>query len=189
MIEFISQVRNSQKLNLYIIVGIFNSWRNAMPVIEERSVLEDLLRRMYWIEAEMEQLGTWEARIQLMGDSTEALQKLAHDSDKHRNILQKWLLIAGISIPLNTPPGLPSVMFNFNGMASAWVFHEIMKYEILARDSYIDILNADNSVIEDMFHDETNRKEFINDIKKLVKDEEEHRKICSSQAGGIKKIV
>jgi len=37
-----------------------------MAVIKDRSALTSLLKRMYWIEAEMEQLGTWEARIQLM---------------------------------------------------------------------------------------------------------------------------
>ena len=71
-----------------------------MAVIKEKSVLAALLKRMYWIEAEMEQLGTWEARIQFMGENIEALEKLSHDSDKHWNILQKWLLIADIPLSL-----------------------------------------------------------------------------------------
>ncbi|MBC7084904.1 MAG: hypothetical protein H5T43_00850 [Methanomethylovorans sp.] len=160
-----------------------------MAKIQDKAVLEALLRRMYWIEAEMEQLGTWEARIQLMDESIELLQKLSHDSDKHWSILKKWLLIAGISVPMTTPPGLPTKIFNFNGMAPPRMFHEIMKYEILARDAYIDILNADSAVIEEILPDETDRKEFIEDIKSMIKDEEEHRKICASKAGGFKTIA
>jgi hypothetical protein len=159
-----------------------------MVTIMDKDVLVALLRRMYWIEAEMEQLGTWEARIQLMGENIEALEKLSHDSDKHRNILQKWLLIADIPIPVTAPPGLPTKIFNFNGVLPPRMFYEIMKYEILARDAYVDILNADTAVIEDMFPDEINRKEFIQVIKGLIKDEEEHRKICAKQSGGFKTI-
>ena len=77
-----------------------------MVTIKDRSVLVALLRRMYWIEAEMEQLGTWEARIQFMGENIEALEQLSHDSDRHWNILQKWLLMANIPIPVTAPPGL-----------------------------------------------------------------------------------
>lgn len=157
-----------------------------MVMIKEKGVFTALLKRMYWIEAEMEQLGTWEARIQFMGENIEALEKLSHDSDKHWNILQKWLLIADIPIPVTAPPGLPAKIFDFNGMPPERIFHEIMKYEILARDAYVDILNADSTVIEDLFPDEINRKEFIQDIKILIKDEEEHRKICAKQSGGLK---
>jgi len=160
-----------------------------MTTIQDRSVLEALLRRMYWIEAEMEQLGTWEARIQLMGENLESLQRLSHDSDKHWNILRKWLVIADIPIPVTAPPGLPAKIFNFNGMAPPRIFHEIMKYEILARDAYTDILNAEPAAVEEMFPDEMNRREFIQDIKDLIRDEEEHRKICTRQAGGFKTIV
>lgn len=160
-----------------------------MTTIQDRSILEALLRRMYWIEAEMEQLGTWEARIQLMGENLESLQRLSHDSDKHWNILRKWLVIADIPIPVTAPPGLPAKIFNFNGMAPPRIFHEIMKYEILARDAYTDILNAEPAVVEEMFPDEMNRREFIQDIKDLIRDEEEHRKICTRQSGGFKTIV
>ena len=160
-----------------------------MTTIQDRSILEALLRRMYWIEAEMEQLGTWEARIQLMGENLESLQRLSHDSDKHWNILRKWLVIADIPIPVTAPPGLPAKIFNFNGMAPPRIFHEIMKYEILARDAYTDILNAEPAAVEEMFPDEMNRREFIQDIKDLIRDEEEHRKICTRQSGGFKTIV
>ena len=73
-------------------------------------------------------------------------------------------------------------------MAPPKIFHEIMKYEILARDAYIDILNADQTVIEELFFDEVNREKFIQDIKGLIRDEEEHRKICAKQSGGFKVI-
>jgi hypothetical protein len=43
-----------------------------MPVIKEKKALVSLLQRMYWIESEMEQLGTWEARIEMMDENLEA---------------------------------------------------------------------------------------------------------------------
>jgi hypothetical protein len=159
-----------------------------MATIKDKDVLVALLRRMYWIEAEMEQLVTWEARIQFMGENVEALEHLSHDSDRHWNILQKWIARADIPVPVTVPAGLPVKIFNFNGMAPTRVFHEIMQYEILARDAYIDILNADPEVIKELFPDEMNRNEFIEDIKGLIKDEEEHRKICAKQSGGFKII-
>lgn len=93
-----------------------------------------------------------------------------------------------IPIPVTAPSGRPAKIFDFNRMPPERIFHEIMKYEILARDAYADILNADPAVIEDMFPDEMNKKEFIQDRKGLIKDEEEHRKICAKQSGGLKII-
>lgn len=57
--------------------------RYSMAAIKDKSVLASFLKRMHWIEAEMEQLGTWEARIQLIGDNIGALEKLSDDSYRH----------------------------------------------------------------------------------------------------------
>lgn len=40
-----------------------------------------------------------------------------------------------------------------------------MQYDILARDAYTDILNADPGVIEELFTDEMNRNKSIENIK------------------------
>jgi hypothetical protein len=45
-----------------------------------------------------------------------------------------------------------------------WIKTE-MQYEILARDAYTDILNADYGVIEELFPDEMNRNKFIENMK------------------------
>jgi len=60
-----------------------------MPVIKDKKILASLLQRMYWIESEMEQLGTWEARIEMMEENLEALEVLSHDSDLHGSIVEK----------------------------------------------------------------------------------------------------
>jgi len=68
------------------------------------------------------------------------------------------------------------------------MFREIMKYEILARDTYTDIENADPAIIYEMFDDEQDKDDFLSDMNTLVNDEEKHRKICDNRVGGYKTI-
>ncbi|MEA1984278.1 MAG: hypothetical protein U9N13_01335 [Euryarchaeota archaeon] len=159
-----------------------------LATIKQKEILLSLLQKTYWIEVEMEQLVVWESRIELMGEDREALAILSNDSDGHRLIVEKWLNKARIPIPDKAPPGLPVKKFDFAGMDSRKMFREIMKYEILARDSYTDIENADSSIIDEMFDDEQDQKDFLSDMRKLIADEEKHRKICDNRVGGYKTI-
>ena len=159
-----------------------------MVQIKQKEVLTSLLQKAYWIEVEMEQLVVWESRIELMGDDHEALAILSNDSDGHRLIVEKWLNKAKIPIPDKTPSGLPVKQFDFAGMDSREMFREIMKYEILARDTYTDIENADPAIIYEMFDDEQDKDDFLSDMNTLINDEEKHRKICDNRVGGYKTI-
>lgn len=160
-----------------------------MPVINNKTTLEKLLQRMYWIEAEMEQLGTWEARLEMMDDSVAALEVLSHDSDRHGDTIKKWLIKGNIIIPETCPPGLPKHIFDFEGMASNEMFERIMKYEILARNAYIDIKNTNSDVIKELLLNEDDQIEFLQDIEQLIKDEEKHANICKDKIGGFAKIM
>ncbi|WP_242492618.1 hypothetical protein [Methanolobus psychrotolerans] len=158
-------------------------------MITDKITLEKLLQRMYWIETEMEQLGTWEARIEMMEDNVAALEVLSHDSDKHGNIVQKWLIIGDITVPETAPSGLPKHIFDFEGMTSNEMFERILKYEILAKNAYEDIKNANLDVITELFPNENDQTEFMQDIEQLIKDEEKHANICKSKIGGFAKIM
>ncbi len=160
-----------------------------LPTIKNRITLEKLLQKMYWIEAEMEQLGTWEARIEMMNENIEALEVLSHDSDRHGDIIKKWLLKSNINIPEEAPQGIPEHIFDFEGLANEEMFKNIMKYEILAMNVYKDIRNTDPNIISEMIPDENDAMEFIHDMEKLVKDEEKHANICKEQIGGFTKIM
>jgi hypothetical protein len=160
-----------------------------MPVIKEKKVLVSLLQRMYWIESEMEQLGTWEARIEMMDENLEALEILSHDSDLHGSIVEKWLVKANIEIPKTVPKGLPTHVFNFEGLSAPEMFISIRKYEVLAMNAYKDMMNAESSVIEELLPDPIDRREFINDLQKLIRDEEKHASICNKQALGFAKVM
>ncbi|WP_340818876.1 hypothetical protein [Methanolobus sp. WCC4] len=160
-----------------------------LPVIKDRTTLEKLLQRMYWIEAEMEQLGTWEARIELMDEDVSALETLSHDSDQHGDIIKKWLIKANINIPEEAPHGLPKHIFDFDGMAGPDMFRTIMKYEILAMNVYKDIKKAKPEVIKEILPDENDADEFLNDMEQLIKDEEMHADICKKQTGGFAKVM
>jgi hypothetical protein len=144
---------------------------------------------MYWIESEMEQLGTWEARIEMMDESLEALEILSHDSDLHGSIVEKWLIKAKIEVPRTVPKGLPAHIFNFEGLSAPEMFISIKKYEILAMNAYKDIMNADAPVIEELLPDPSDRKEFMSDLQKLIRDEEKHASICNKQAQGFAKVM
>ncbi|WP_445474708.1 hypothetical protein ACT9XH_10055 [Methanococcoides methylutens] len=144
---------------------------------------------MYWIETEMEQLAAWEARIELEGKYLEALETLSQDSDKHALILEKWLNIANIELPGSAPRGIPHRVFDFNRTNVYEMFGEIRKYEVLVRDTYHGITEAEPSVLEEVFPDEENRKEFIKDMKHLVAEEEKHKKICDEQIGGFTRVL
>ncbi|TGC10738.1 hypothetical protein CUN85_04540 [Methanolobus halotolerans] len=143
---------------------------------------------MYWVEMEMEQMGTWEGRLEMMDENLEALEILSHDSDKHGSIVEKWLRKAAIAIPEDTPKGLPKHIFDFEGLTSQEIFSKIVKYEILAMNAYKDMKNADSDVIITLFEDENDRTEFLEDLGQLIKDEEKHTSICNKQIGGYMKI-
>lgn len=160
-----------------------------MPVIKDKVTLEKMLQRMYWIEAEMEQLGTWEARIEMMDENVAALETLSHDSDRHGDIMKKWLIKGKISIPDEAPPGLPKHIFDFDGLASQEMFKSIMKYEVLAMNVYKDMKNTNHEVLKDLFSDEEDVTEFLADMEQLIKDEDMHANICKKQIGGFTKVM
>ncbi|MBP2031005.1 hypothetical protein J2755_001953 [Methanohalophilus levihalophilus] len=159
-----------------------------MAQISNKEALAFRLQKMYWMEAEMEQLGLWEARIELMGEDAEAIELLSADSERHHVILEKWLQKANIEIPTSKPAGLPSKNFDFDGMDSPEMFRNIMKYEILARDTYIEVRKS-REAIKDLFIEESVQSEFIEDMGTLAKEEEQHRRICEERIGGFRKIT
>ncbi|WP_406656729.1 hypothetical protein V7O62_12815 [Methanolobus sp. ZRKC2] len=159
-----------------------------MPAIKDREVLISLIQKMYWVESEMEQMNTWEARIEMMDENLEALEVLSHDSDRHGSIVEKWLKKANLEVPETTPKGLPKHIFNFDGLSAPEIFNQIVKYEILAMNAYKDMKNADPDVINVLFENENDRKEFLEDLEQLIKDEEKHTSICKKQIGGFMKV-
>ncbi|WP_245747893.1 hypothetical protein [Methanolobus profundi] len=158
-------------------------------MIKDKISLEKLLQRMYWIEAEMEQLGTWEARIEMMEDNVAALETLSHDSDQHGEIIKKWLIKGNINIPTEAPPGLPKHIFDFDGLASPEMFRIIMKYEILAMNVYKDMSNTDPEIIKELLPEENDASDFLSDMEQLIKDESMHAGICKKQIGGFTKVM
>jgi hypothetical protein len=160
-----------------------------LPVIKDKVTLEKMLQRMYWIEAEMEQLGTWEARIEMMDENVAALETLSHDSDRHGDIMKKWLVKGNIAVPDEAPHGLPKHIFDFDGVSSHEMFKTIMKYEILAMNAYKDMKNTNPEVLNEVFPDENDVKEFLDDMEQLIKDEEMHAGICKKQVGGYTTVM
>ncbi|AKB85762.1 hypothetical protein [Methanococcoides methylutens] len=160
-----------------------------MEKINQKEILALTLQRMYWIETEMEQLVTWEARIELEGEHKEALEILSNDSDKHALILEKWLNIANIELPRSAPRGIPQKGFDFYRTNVFEMFSEIRKYEILARNTYHSITSAEPKVLEETFPDEEQRGEFIKDMKHLVAEEERHKRICDDKIGGFTRVL
>jgi hypothetical protein len=160
-----------------------------MPVIKDKKVLASLLQRMFWIESEMEQLGTWEARIEMMEENLEALEVLSHDSDLHGSIVEKWLKKANLEVPQTAPKGLPTHIFDFDGLSAPEMFGSIQKYEILAMNAYKDIRNAEAAVVEELLPDQKDRAEFMQDMERLIKDEEKHTNICKKQTQGFAKVM
>ncbi|MDK2830656.1 MAG: hypothetical protein PWQ75_408 [Methanolobus sp.] len=164
-------------------------WGIILPAINDKVTLEKMLQRMYWIEAEMEQLGTWEARIEMMDENVAALETLSHDSDRHGEIMKKWLIKGNIPIPEETPHGLPKHVFDFGGCSTQEMFKTIMKYEILAMNAYKDMKNTNPDVLNQVFSTEDDVNEFLTDIEQLIKDEEMHAGICEKQVGGYTTIM
>lgn len=160
-----------------------------MPAIKDKKILASLMQRMYWLESEMEQLGTWEARIEMMDENLEALEILSHDSDLHGSIVEKWLIKANIEVPKTIPKGLPNHIFDFDGLSAPEMFSSIKKYEILALNAYKDMMNADAAVIEELLPDVNDRAEFTKDLEGLIRDEEKHANICKKQVQGFAKVM
>jgi len=160
-----------------------------VPPINNKQILASQLQRMYWIESEMEQLGTWEARVELMDENIQALEVLSHDSDRHWLTLEKWLTKTNIEVPQSRPKGIPEHTFDFEGLAGPDMFSKILKYEILAENVYKDVKNTEPSIIAELIPDENDRNEFLDDIEQLINDEGKHADICKKQIGGFAKVM
>lgn len=160
-----------------------------MKKINQKEILALTLQRMYWIETEMEQLVTWEAKIELEGEHREALETLSNDSDKHALILEKWLKIANIDLPKSAPRGIPQKGFDFYRTNVFEMFSEIRKYEIIARDTYHSLVASEPDLLTEVFPDEDNRNDFIKDMKHLVAEEERHKRICDEKIGGFARVL
>lgn len=160
-----------------------------MPIIKDKQNLATLMQRMYWVESEMEQMGTWEARIELMDEHFDALEILSHDSDMHGTIMEKWMRKANIDVPVTIPKGLPKHILDFNGLTAPEIFEKIRKYETLALNSYKSMRKTDPSVLEELLPDENDRAEFMKDIERLIRDEEKHTNICNRHVRGFAKIM
>jgi hypothetical protein len=69
------------------------------------------------------------------------------------------------------------------------MFGSIQKYEILAMNAYKDIRNAEAAVVEKLLPDQKDRAEFMQDMDRLIKDEEKHTNICKKQTQGFAKVM
>ena len=159
-----------------------------MP-IEQKEIFISTIEKMYWIEVEMENLGIWEARIELMEEEKESIDILASDSARHKIALEKWMKAANMEIPTSAPLGLPRKEFDFSGMDNPEMFKEIMKYEILAKNIYKDIIDTSPTVLNQVFPDKKQISEFLTNIEEIIEDEERHENICRQNVGGFQTII
>lgn len=72
--------------------------------------------------------------------------------------------------------------------STASVFDNLLKYEILARDMYTDVIDADPVVLKEFLPDDGERSEFIYDIENIINDEKKHISICERMMPGFTDI-
>ena len=109
----------------------------------QRELVISSLRKIYWIEARMEELLLWETLIESGGEAKQALDTLIRDSEKHRILIGDWLNRLAIKLPESPPAGLSAKAFDFSGKELPEMWKEILKYEILMKGQYENLLGAE----------------------------------------------
>lgn len=155
----------------------------------EKEILFLYLQRMYWMETQMEQVLEWEAKLELQGEFSDALDILFSDSDRHAIVLEKWMKKLNIELPKKAPRGISNKIFDFKAESHYEIFSEIMKYEIFARDTYNSIANTEESLLKEIFLEDEVRKQFLEAMNYLASEEEKHRSICAEKVDSIIKLL
>ena len=156
----------------------------------ERELVISTLRKIYWIEARMEELLLWETLIESGGEAKQALDTLIRDSEKHRILIGDWLNRLGIKLPESPPAGLSAKAFDFSGKELPEMWKEILKYEILMKGQYENLLGAEcEQGIKLLIPDEKEREEFVSHIKELINAESTHMEICRQSMGAFRRII
>lgn len=155
-----------------------------------RDLVISILQKIYWLEAHMEELLLWETSIESGGTAKQALDTLIMDSEKHKILVEKWFDKLEIKPPVSPPTGFPEKMFDFSGMEVPEMFKHILKYEILAKGLYENLLNLEKEQsLKSLIPDEKDRAEFLILVKDLIEAESRHMEICKGNMGSFRRIM
>lgn len=149
-----------------------------------------MLQKIYWVEAHAEELVLWEALIESGEEAKQALDTLIRDSGRHRILVGDWLNRLGIKLPESPPAGLSAKTFDFSGKELPEMWKEILKYEILMKGQYENLMGAEcEPGIKSLIPDETAREELVSQIKELINAESMHMEICRQSMGAFRRII
>jgi hypothetical protein len=158
-----------------------------LPIIKSAEILLYQLQKLYWLEAELEQLGICDARLELMGEYKEELDLLESNSEENRSLIENWLNIT------NTDPSQCKLFntykkYDFLGMDAPHVFKVLYKYTVYIETVYEDLSNINQNILLNMLPNETYVDDFISDINAMLTRQKESVKICINICGGASTV-
>ncbi|HEY9245906.1 MAG TPA: hypothetical protein VIO11_03570 [Candidatus Methanoperedens sp.] len=154
---------------------------------KKESILS-ILGKLYWLEYQMEQLLLWETMIQSGEKAKESLFTLIHDSEIHKNQLEKWFDKLNLNKPSQPPHGFPEKTFDFAGKEVPEMFSEILKYELLAKGMY-EYLMSQHEALKSLIIDDNDLTEFMSLLQNLATAETHHSEICRENIGSFRRIM
>ncbi|WP_157197288.1 hypothetical protein [Methanohalobium evestigatum] len=158
-----------------------------MPIIKSSEILIYQLQKLYWMEAEFEQLAICDARLELMGEYKDELDILENNSQQNRNLIKNWLNITNTDLSQCKLFNIDK-KYDFIGMDAPHVFRVLYKYAIYIKTVYDDINNVNKDIILAMLPNETYIDDFSFDIDSMLTGQKESVETCMNICGGASTV-
>jgi len=161
-----------------------------MSEIRSGNELVNLLIRANEIESAFENLSGWGAYVDVKGEEfRQILFSLVSESQRHKDILNSMISMIKTSQDSTVIPLTP-VKLDFRNKHELEIMNEIGRYEKLALDLYSNIREAlKKSDIKPLLHNESDAKDFMSSLEKLISEEREHADLVSKSGGRIQRIT
>jgi rubrerythrin len=150
--------------------------------------LANFLRKALEIEAGFESVSQWEGYISVkMDEFRDVVFELISESEKHRILVETMISKIKMSPGSESPP-LKSPVFNFKNKTEFEIMMDLLKYEKLAYDTYLNIKEALIDSNLSGLLDEKDVPFFFSTLDVLIRDEAEHSDHIANYVGHMDMI-
>ena len=159
-----------------------------MVEIRTGEELANFLRKALEIEAGFESVSQWEGYINVKKDEfRDVIFELISESEKHRTLVETMISKIRISPGSEALPLQPHA-FNFKNKTEFEIMMDLLKYEKLVYDTYLNIKEALKHSNPDPFIEEKDVAFFFSTLDLLIREGAEHSDHIASYVGHVERI-
>lgn len=162
--------------------------KNMVKEITNIKELEEIMGKMYHVEAVLENSAQWEGFMETGKEYREALFTISRESREHKEIIEEISSnVDGIHVE-RVLKEAGREKEDFSELDDDEIISVILKHEEIARDMYKRLNDLTNrALIKEQWVGE-DAEDYFRKLEKLVKDEKRHIALLTPFIGGMKGI-